>query len=106
MNYYRSKITGMIITEKTIRNLYDIYGKAPGNVVDVHIMNEVLEVVNDPSLEDCIRYGNDGVAIIRFRELNENATFEEAKSAVKGLRQELKIPYKTTTRKKGFKNKD
>ena len=26
MLYYRSKITGKIITDKTIRNFYDIYG--------------------------------------------------------------------------------
>lgn len=100
MNYYRSKITGKIITEKALRNLYDIYGKAEGNVVDHHILKEIIEKIEPPTLEDCIRHGNDGVAIFRFRELNEDTTFDEAKQAIRDLRYELKIPYKTKTRKR------
>lgn len=106
MNYYRSKITGKIISEKALRNLYDIYGRNSGNVVDSYILKDVLESVEDPSLEECIRHGNDGVAIIRFREMNEEATFADAKKAVQDLRRELKIPYKTKTRKKYFKNEN
>ena len=100
MNYYRSKITGKIITDKALRNLYDIYGEADGNVVDWYIKKEVIEPVEDPSLEECIRYGNDGVAVIRFRELNEEVSFEDAKKAVRDLRRELKIPYKPKTHKR------
>lgn len=95
MNYYRSKVTGKIITEKALRNLYDIYGQAEGNVVDHYILKEVIEKIDPPTLEDCIRHGNDGVAIIRFREMNEDASFEEARKAIRDLRHELKIPYKT-----------
>lgn len=100
MNYYRSKITGKIITDKALRNLYDIYGEADGNVVDWYIKKEVIEPVEDPSLEECIRYGNDGVAVIRFRELNEEVSFEDAKKAVRDLRRELKIPYKPKAHKR------
>lgn len=97
MLYYRSKITGKIITDKTIRNFYDIYGKGSGNVVDSYILKEVVEKVEDPSLEECIRNGNDGVAIIRFRELNKEATFEEARTAIRDLRKELGLSYKPKT---------
>lgn len=94
MNYYRSTITNKIITEKVLRGLYDIYGKESGNHVDLVILKEHLEPVESPSLEDCIQHGNDGVAIIRFRELNQEASFEEAKEAIRSLRKELKRTHK------------
>lgn len=99
MNYYRSKITGKIITEKALRNLYDIYGRAEGNVVDHYILKEIIEKIEPPTLEDCLRHGNDGVAIFRFRELNENVSFDDARKAVHDLRHELRIPYNTKVRK-------
>ena len=66
-------------------------------MVDSYILKEVVEKVEDPSLEECIRNGNDGVAIIRFRELNKEATFEEARTAIRDLRKELGLSYKPKT---------
>lgn len=105
MNYYRSKVTGKIITEKALRNLYDIYGQAEGNIVDHYILKEVIEKIDPPTLEDCIRHGNDGVAIIRFREMNEEASFADAKNAVQDLRRELKIPYSDKAKGKKYQKK-
>lgn len=90
MNYYRSTITGKIVSEKALRNLYDIYGKDKGNFVDMVVTKEILEPVENPSLEECLRHGNDGIAILRYRELNENASFEEAKEFVQKIRKEMK----------------
>lgn len=104
MNYFRSRITGKIITEKNLRSLYDIYGKGEGNVVDSYIMKEIVEPIDPPCFEDCLHSGNDGVAIVRFRELNPESSFEEAKKAIMDLRREFNNSHKNRKRTKRNKN--
>lgn len=95
MKYYRSKITNKIVSEKLIRGLQDIYGKEQLE----EKTKEVLDLVENPTVEDCLRNGSEGVAILRYRELNGDASFEDAKAYVQSLRKELKIPYKTKKKK-------
>lgn len=100
MTYYRSKTTKKIVTEKVINSLYDIYGRGAGNMVDEHILKELVEIVEDPSLDECLRHGNEGVAIVRFRELNPEISFEDAKKAIRDLKRELKIGFKPRRKQK------
>lgn len=95
MKYYRSKITKKIVSEKLVRSLRDIYGKEQLE----EKTKEILELVEDPTVEECLRNGSEGVAILRYRELNDQVSFEDAKEYIQNLRKELKIPYKTKKKK-------
>lgn len=105
MKFYRSTITGKIVSEKAIRDLHDIYGNGPGNCVDEHILKEnILIEISEPSIVDCLDCGNDGIAILRYRELHPDVSFEVAKNEVKKIRKKHNIPYAKTSKKGGSKN--
>lgn len=87
MQYYRSTLTGKILTEGSVRVLNDIYGD--GSVDEALQMNKI-EPIDNPDIIDCIRYGCGSTAVFRYRELHPDANAEEAVSAVKQIRKDMR----------------
>lgn len=81
--YYRSKHTGRIVMDNAIRVLNDIYGE---DNVKCNILNEDLEVIEEPHIIDCIKYGGLVVAGVRYRELHPGVTPKEAIKEIKKIK--------------------
>ena len=79
MKYYRSRYTGKIFTEKFAKLIDDVYG--PGSFeYDISIGNLVL--IEPPTLSECIKNGNESLAIYRYREMYPGTSWEDARKAV------------------------
>lgn len=85
--YYRSNVTGCIISGGSIRILDDVYGK--NGVMDT-IKNGTITPIEDPTVMECILHGSKVAAYIRYRETHTNCTLSEARTAVEKMEQELK----------------
>ena len=92
MTYYRSNITGSILTEGSIRVLNDIYGNS---AVCEAIDSGSIEVVTDPDIIECIKYGRGSAAVFRYRELHPDVSIQDAFDAVKKIRKDMRWIRKT-----------
>lgn len=93
MKYYRSRYTGKIFTEKFAKLIDDLYG--PGSFeYDVSIGN--LVPIGQPSLAECIKKGNESLAIYRYREIYPGTSWEDARKAIKIFKRDtLHLPKKS-----------
>ena len=85
MKYYRSTATGKILTDASLRIVNDVFGE---DTVTNMISDDLLEIVENPSVVDCINSGNMLSAFSRYCEIH-NCTMEEAKKAVYTVRADI-----------------
>ena len=85
MQYYRSTATGKIMSENSLRVLNDIFG---GDTVSSMMSDGLLEIVEEPSVIDCICSGNMATAITRYREIH-GCGLADAKKNVYAIRSDM-----------------
>lgn len=81
--YYKAKNTGRIVMDNVVKVLNDIYGE---DYVKENILEKDLELIEEPHIIDCIRYGGMVVGGVRYRELHPGVTPKEAIAAVKQIK--------------------
>lgn len=86
MRYFKSKFTGKILSENFAKCLDYTYGR---NTINELIEDGVLIEIVDPSLEECILHGSGSLGVVRYRELNPEASWTEASKQVRYLRKNL-----------------
>ena len=84
--YYRSRYTGKIFTKRFASILDDIYG--PG-CFDYDITIGNLIPIEPPSLVDCIKDGNDRLAVFRYREIYKGTSWDDARNAIVLLKKDV-----------------
>ena len=82
MEYFRSTITGKIVTNRDIWSANDIFGK---DTLEELLFNGTLVPVEEPSVIDCIKSGGIPAACSRYCEIH-NCNMSEAKPAVYSMR--------------------
>ena len=80
--YYQSAITKKIVAENFAKCLDYVYGRGE---VEKLIEEKTLIPIEEPSVEDCLRFGSGSVAVIRYRELNPDTSWAEASKAVRHI---------------------
>ena len=85
MNYYQSSITKKIMAENFLKAIDQIYGE--GRLMSL-IEEGTLVQIKAPTVEECIYYGSNNVAILRYQELHET-DWNESSKAVKKLRKKM-----------------
>lgn len=85
MNYYRSKLTGKIFTESFLQTFGDVAKDDRG----MHIIVDVVEPIESPSVIDCIRHNSWNVAVLRYRELHPESSWDEACKAVGVIKKDI-----------------
>lgn len=96
MNYYRSTITGKIVSDSFVSQLSDIYGD---DLLNQYIVNKILVPIDSPDIIDCIRYDSIKVAVLRYMELHQGYSWEEAYKQVKRIKRDM-IRNRNKTREK------
>lgn len=86
MNYYQSKFTNRIIASNFARCLNYVYGN---DTIDDMIERGELIVLDEPTLEECIRHGGGSVAVVRYMELNPDSNWDEASQEVRRIKKEI-----------------
>ena len=87
MNYFKSKYTNKIIAGNFARCLNYVYGE---NTISRLIESGGLIEIESPTVEECIMNGGGSVAVVRYRELNPDASWEYASMEVQRIRKLLK----------------
>ena len=82
MEYFRSTITGKIVTSRDIWSANDILGK---DASEKMLADGAIEPVEEPSIIDCIKSGGMPAAFSRYCEIH-NCGMAEAKEAVRNMR--------------------
>ena len=82
MEYFRSTITGKIVTNRDIWSANDIFGK---DALEELLANGTLVPVEEPSVIDCIKSGGMPAACARYCEIH-NCNMAVAKPAVSNMR--------------------
>lgn len=83
--YYRSNVTGRIISGASIRVLNDIYGD---NGINDTIKFGTITPIENPTVIDCILDGTEITAMIRYREIHK-CTLRAAKEGVDLVRKDM-----------------
>lgn len=84
--YYRSSVTGRIITDTSLKVIEDIYGKnGLNNAIKYDV---VCKIDPDPSVIDCIEYGTTVAAIMRYREIHK-CSRKEARKGVARIKRDM-----------------
>lgn len=86
MQYYRSKITNLIVSGNYAKALNYVYGK---NTIEKLVEEHTLEEIKEPSVIDCVRYGSGSVAVVRYRELHPEASWDEASAEIRKIRKDI-----------------
>lgn len=87
MQYYRSSITGLIVSDNFSKSLAYIFGP---NAVQKYVEDGVLIPIEAPTVNECIRHGSGSVAVVRYRELNPDCSWPEASEAVRKIKIAMK----------------
>lgn len=87
MNYYRSEQTNLIVSGNFIKALDYVHGKGTVNKL---IEDGVLKEIEDPSVEDCILHGSGSVAVLRYRELHPDISWDDARIEVRKIQKEIR----------------
>lgn len=85
--YYYSNITNKIVASNFIKCVDYVFGS--GTVTKMVDAGHLTEL-HDPSIEECITNGSGSVAVVRYRELNPNYSWEEASKCVHEIRKRIK----------------
>lgn len=83
MEYYKSKFTNKIVASNYARCLNYVYGR---DTIDRMLARGDLEVVENPSVEELVNYGGGSVAVIRYRELHPDVSWDKAVEAVRDIK--------------------
>ena len=84
--YYKSNITGKILTEGQIQHHCDVYGD---DTIAADIKIGILTKVESPSVIDFIKCGNMAGATLRYRELH-NCKTKAAYDAVFAMKRDIR----------------
>lgn len=84
--YYKSNITGKILTEGQIQHHCDVYGD---DTIAKDIKIGILTKVESPSVIDFIKCGNMAGATLRYRELH-NCKTKAAYDAVFAMKRDMR----------------
>lgn len=84
--YYKSIVTGKILTENQIQHHCDVYGD---NTITTDIEMGILTKVESPSVIDFIKCGNMAGATLRYRELH-NCKTKDAYDAVFAMKRDMR----------------
>ena len=84
--YYKSNITGKILTEGQIQHHCDVYGD---DTIAKDINIGILTKVESPSVIDFIKCGNMAGATLRYRELH-NCKTKAAYDAVFAMKRDMR----------------
>lgn len=82
MEYFRSAITGKIVTHRDVWSANDIFGK---DKIEELFADGTLEPVAEPSVIDCVSSGSTPAAMARYCEIH-NCDMNEAKTAIQNIR--------------------
>lgn len=82
MEYFRSAITGKIVTHRDIWSANDIFGK---DKLEELLADGTLEPVAEPSVIDCVSSGSTPAAMARYCEIH-NCDMATAKAAIQNIR--------------------
>lgn len=83
--YYKSNVTGKILTEGQIQHHRDVYGD---DTIATDIEMGILTKVESPSVIDFIKCGNMAGATLRYRELH-NCKTKAAYDAVYAMKRDM-----------------
>lgn len=83
--YYKSNVTGKILTEGQIQHHCDVYGD---DTIATDIEMGILTKVESPSVIDFIKCGNIAGATLRYRELH-NCKTKAAYDAVYAMKRDM-----------------
>lgn len=89
MNYYRSEITGKILSDVSLGTFYNVYGRGADNIVDSSIKGYVLKQIDPPEVIECVKHGCGATAVIRYREVHPECSLKEARKAVRLMKKDL-----------------
>ena len=95
--YYKSNITGKILTEGQIQYHCDVYGD---DTIAKDINIGILTKVESPSVIDFIKCGNMAGATLRYRELH-NCKTKDAYDAVFAMKRDMRRFSKKGKKKEG-----
>ena len=95
--YYKSNITGKILTEGQIQHHCDVYGY---DTIAKDINIGILTKVESPSVIDFIKCGNMAGATLRYRELH-NCKTKAAYDAVFAMKRDMRRFSKKGNKKEG-----
>lgn len=84
--YYKSNVTGKILTENQIQYHCDVYGD---DTIATDIEMGILTKVESPSVVDFIKCGNMAGATLRYRELH-NCKTKAAYDAVFAMKRDMR----------------
>ena len=95
--YYKSNITGKILTEDQIQHHCYVYGD---DTIAADIKIGILTKVESPSVIDFIKCGNMAGATLRYRELH-NCKTKAAYDAVFAMKRDMRRFSKKGNKKEG-----
>ena len=95
--YYKSNITGKILTEGQIQHHCDVYGD---DTIVADIKIGILTKVESPSVIDFIKCGNMSGATLRYKELH-NCKTKAAYDAVFAMKRDMRRFSKKGNKKEG-----
>ena len=95
--YYKSNITGKILTEGQIQYHCDVYGD---DTIAKDINIGILTKVESPSVIDFIKCGNMAGATLRYKELH-NCKTKDAYDAVFAMKRDMRRFSKKGNKKEG-----
>lgn len=87
MNYFKSKYTNKIIAGNFARCLNYVYGE---DTISRLIESGGLVEIEAPTVEECIMHGGGSVAVVRYRELYPDASWEYASMEVQRIRKQIR----------------
>lgn len=85
--YYYSNITDKIVANNFIKCVDYVFGA--GTVTKMVEAGHLTELKN-PTIEECIANGSGSVAVVRYREINPDCSWEEASKCVREIRKRIK----------------
>lgn len=88
MQYYRSKVSGKYFTENFL-NLFDPRNDISEDASPHKVLVDVMEPVESPSVIDCLRGNSWNVAVLRYRELHPDCSWDEACKAVTEIKKDF-----------------
>lgn len=85
--YYRSDMTGKIVTDKQLKILDRIWGDG---FASNHIENGLLIPCEAPSVVELLKQNNFHLALARYREIHPEETFEQSVKIVKWMSKDVR----------------
>lgn len=86
MNYYKSKYTNKIIAGNFARCINYVYGEG---TIEKLIESGGLVEIEAPTVEECVAHGGGAVAVVRYRQLNPDSSWDDASKEIRRIKKEL-----------------